>query len=99
MSTLIRRTTANLRRNPPLTACNSDSLRTRHHRFHTSVAPQNKDTGLYGFDHLKTPKGFQRFVDEAIERQFVEEANKAAMRINEYLHVSILTPIILYIMR
>uniref|UniRef100_A0A2P2M062 Putative mitochondrial intermediate peptidase isoform X3 n=1 Tax=Rhizophora mucronata TaxID=61149 RepID=A0A2P2M062_RHIMU len=25
-------------------------------------------TGLYGFDHLKSPKGFQRFVDEAIER-------------------------------
>ncbi|CAL9008527.1 unnamed protein product, partial [Prunus brigantina] len=25
-------------------------------------------TGLYGFDHLKTPKGFRRFVDDAIER-------------------------------
>lgn len=27
-----------------------------------------KETGLYGFDHLKTPKGFQRMVDDAIER-------------------------------
>lgn len=25
-------------------------------------------TGLYGFDHLKTAKGFQRFVADAIER-------------------------------
>ncbi|GFZ15219.1 zincin-like metalloproteases family protein [Actinidia rufa] len=106
------------------------------HFFHTSTAPQIKDTGLYGFHHLKTPKGFQRFVDNAIERsgelinyisgmpssdeivramdelsdtvrfrfvqlwtlqelcrhthpdrEFVEEANKASMRINEYLHV------------
>lgn len=38
----------------------------------TRVAPQLNGaaatTGLYGFDHLKTPKGFQRFVDDAIER-------------------------------
>ncbi|CAL2243494.1 unnamed protein product [Prunus armeniaca] len=90
-------------------------------------------TGLYGFDHLKTPKGFRRFVDDAIERsgelvayisgmpssaeiiramdeisntvcsvidstelcrqthpdrEFVEEAIKASIRVNEYLHVS-----------
>ncbi|XP_065004479.1 mitochondrial intermediate peptidase, mitochondrial-like isoform X1 [Musa acuminata AAA Group] len=89
------------------------------------------ETGLYGFDVLKTPKGFRRFVDEAIQksgelvtyisrlppsmeiiramdeisdtvcsvidsaelcrnthpdREYVEEANKASMRINEYLH-------------
>ncbi|KAI5346893.1 hypothetical protein L3X38_014772 [Prunus dulcis] len=88
-------------------------------------------TGLYGFDHLKTPKGFRRFVDDAIERsgelvayisgmtssaeiiramdeisnrvcsvidsaelcrqthpdrEFVEEAIKASIRVNEYLH-------------
>lgn len=91
-------------------------------------------TGLYGFPHLKTPKGFQPFVDDAIQRsgelisyicskrpaaevmramdeisdtvcsvvdsaelcrnthpdrEFVEEATKASMKINEYLHVSI----------
>nr|KYP49950.1 hypothetical protein KK1_028343 [Cajanus cajan] len=85
-------------------------------------------TGLYGFPHLKTAKGFQPFADEAIQRsaelvsfirthaeimramdeisdtvcsvvdsaelcrnthpdrEFVEEANEASMRINEYLH-------------
>ncbi|XP_031381325.1 mitochondrial intermediate peptidase, mitochondrial isoform X2 [Punica granatum] len=88
-------------------------------------------TGLYGFHHLRTAGGFQRFVDEAIERstelvafistmpsaadvvramdeisdtvcsvvdsaelcrhthpdrEYVEEANKASLRINEYLH-------------
>ncbi|KAG5230558.1 peptidase M3 family protein [Salix suchowensis] len=101
----------------------------------TRAAPQLNGaaatTGLYGFDHLKTPKGFQRFVDDAIERsgelvnyissmpssaeivramdeisntvccvvdsaelcrnthpdrEFVEAAGKASMRINEYLH-------------
>ncbi|XP_059666980.1 mitochondrial intermediate peptidase, mitochondrial [Cornus florida] len=118
MSTLMRRATSNLHLY-------------RTHRFHTSTAPQIKDTGLYGVDYLKAPKGFQRFVDEAIERsgelinyisgmsssaeilqamdeisdtvcsvvdsaelcihthpdrEFVEAANKASMRINEYLH-------------
>ncbi|EFH40376.1 predicted protein [Arabidopsis lyrata subsp. lyrata] len=88
-------------------------------------------TGLYGFDNLKTAKGFQRFVADAIERsselvsyisgmpsspeiikamdeisdtvccvvdsaelcrqthpdrEFVEEANKAAIKMNDYLH-------------
>ncbi|KAL1222217.1 Mitochondrial intermediate peptidase [Cardamine amara subsp. amara] len=88
-------------------------------------------TGLYGFDQLKTAKGFQRFVADAIERsgelvnyvsgmpsspeivkamdeisdtvcrvvdsaelcrqthpdkEFVEEATKAAVAMNEYLH-------------
>ncbi|KAJ1420572.1 putative mitochondrial intermediate peptidase, mitochondrial [Sesbania bispinosa] len=91
-----------------------------------------KPTGLYGFPILKTPKGYQAFVDEAIQRsrelvsyiatkpsameimrtmdeisdtvcsvidsaelcrqthpnrEFVEEANKASMRMSEYLHV------------
>ncbi|XP_028052419.1 mitochondrial intermediate peptidase, mitochondrial isoform X2 [Camellia sinensis] len=121
MSALIRRSTSNL----PFRVWTN-------HRFHTSTAPHVKDTGLYGFHHLKTPNGFRRFVDEAIERsgelvnyisgmpspaeiiramdeisdtvcsvvdsaelcrhthpdrEFVVEANKAAMRINEYLHV------------
>ncbi|KAL2541959.1 putative mitochondrial intermediate peptidase [Abeliophyllum distichum] len=35
---------------------------------HTSTAPLIRETGLYGFDHLKTPRGFQRMVDDAIER-------------------------------
>ncbi|XP_061372981.1 mitochondrial intermediate peptidase, mitochondrial isoform X2 [Gastrolobium bilobum] len=88
-------------------------------------------TGLYGFHHLNTPKGFQSFVDDAIQRsgelisyistrpsaseimktmdeisdtvcsvvdsaelcrhthpdrEFVEEAGKASMKINEYIH-------------
>ncbi|XP_052197196.1 mitochondrial intermediate peptidase, mitochondrial isoform X2 [Diospyros lotus] len=117
MSAIIRRSTTNLLR---LGAS-----------IHTSTAPEFKDTGLYGFDILKSPEGFRRFVDEAIERsgelvtyisgmpsseeiirsmdeisdtvcsvvdsaelcrhthpdrEFVEEANKASMRINEYLH-------------
>ncbi|CAI9774984.1 unnamed protein product [Fraxinus pennsylvanica] len=38
------------------------------HCVHTSTAPLIRETGLYGFDHLKTPKGFQRMVDDAIER-------------------------------
>ncbi|KAK3040093.1 hypothetical protein RJ639_027819 [Escallonia herrerae] len=75
MSALLRRAVPNLR------LC-------FHGRFHTSVAPRPvNDTGLYGFAHLKTPKGFQRFVDDAIEREFVVEANKASMRMNQYLHV------------
>ncbi|OMO85833.1 Peptidase M3A/M3B [Corchorus capsularis] len=104
------------------------------HRHFRTRAVDRKDespTGLYGFDYLKSPKGFRRFVDDAIERsgelvdyisgmpspaetiramdeisdtvctvvdsaefcrqthpvrEFVEEANKASMRINEYLH-------------
>ncbi|XP_047332042.1 mitochondrial intermediate peptidase, mitochondrial [Impatiens glandulifera] len=119
MSLLIRMITNKLRRPE------------RFKLFHTSTFPLTEETGLYGFQHLKTPKGFQRFVDEAIERsdelinyiaeipasaeiiramdemsdkvcsvvdsaelcrcthpdrEFVEEANKAAMRIHEYLH-------------
>ncbi|KAI3458275.1 hypothetical protein Pfo_014938 [Paulownia fortunei] len=99
--------------------------------LHSATAPVVKETGLYGFDHLKTPKGFQRMVDDAIERsnelvnyiagmpsapeiikamdeisdtvctvidsaelcwhthpdrEFVEEASKASLRLNEYLH-------------
>ncbi|KAK7334487.1 hypothetical protein VNO80_26244 [Phaseolus coccineus] len=96
-----------------------------------TVRAFSASTGLYGFPHLKTAKGFQSFVDEAIQRsgelisyictkqpaaevmramdeisdtvcsvidsaelcrhthpnrEFVEEASKASMRINEYLH-------------
>ena len=38
--------------------------------LHTSAAasPVGTTTGLYGIRHLKTPKGFQRFADDAIER-------------------------------
>ncbi|KAL7107300.1 hypothetical protein ACP275_06G045800 [Erythranthe tilingii] len=35
---------------------------------HSAAAPPIRETGLYGFDHLKTPKGFNRMVDDAIER-------------------------------
>lgn len=38
------------------------------YKLHTSTASLIQETGLYGFNHLKTPKGFQRFVDDAIER-------------------------------
>ncbi|XP_074291377.1 mitochondrial intermediate peptidase, mitochondrial isoform X2 [Silene latifolia] len=100
--------------------------------FRTSAAAIDpKQTGLYGFSHLKTPQGFQRFVDDAIarsgelinyissmpssveviramdeisdtvcsvvdsaelcrnthpDREFVEQANMASMRMDEYLH-------------
>ncbi|GFP88278.1 probable mitochondrial intermediate peptidase mitochondrial [Phtheirospermum japonicum] len=99
--------------------------------IHSAAAPLVRETGLYGFDQLKTPKGFQRMVDDAIERsnelvnciaempsppeiikamdeisdtvctvidsaelcrhthpdrEFVEEASKASLRLNEYLH-------------
>ncbi|KAJ0043999.1 hypothetical protein Pint_17258 [Pistacia integerrima] len=126
MSTLIRRSAPIFR----LNSCCSGFYWTRY--LHNR-AVNGTPTGLYGFDQLKTPKGFRRFVDEAIERstelvdyiaempssmeiirtmdeisdtvcsvvdsaelcrqthpvrEFVEEANKASMRINEYLHVS-----------
>ncbi|KAB2001622.1 hypothetical protein ES319_D11G006200v1 [Gossypium barbadense] len=103
----------------------------RHFRTRAVDRQNTSSTGLYGFDHLKSPKGFQRFVDEAIERSselidyisgmpssaeiiramdeisdtvcsvvdsaelcrqthpargFVEEAIKALMKINVYLH-------------
>ncbi|XVF09683.1 hypothetical protein REPUB_Repub07fG0116000 [Reevesia pubescens] len=103
----------------------------RHFRTRAVDRQNASPTGLYGFDHLKSPKGFQRFVDDAIERSgelidyiasmptsaeiiramdeisdtvcsvvdsaelcrqthpdrgFVEQANKASMRVNEYLH-------------
>ncbi|XP_075111339.1 mitochondrial intermediate peptidase, mitochondrial isoform X4 [Nicotiana tabacum] len=108
-------------------------VRANSHFIHisTSKAPSIKETGLYGYHHLKTPKGFQRFVDDAIERseelvnyiagmpsspeiiramdeisdtvcsvidsaelcrhthpdrEFVDEASKAGLRINEFLH-------------
>ncbi|GAB4825974.1 Mitochondrial intermediate peptidase [Ancistrocladus abbreviatus] len=122
MSLLSRRTTASFYRTRSFIASRF---------FRTSVAADTKETGLYGFDHLKTPKGFQRFVDDAIERagelvnsiskrpssaeivramdeisdtvcsvvdsaelcrhthpdrEFIEEATKAATRMDEYLH-------------
>ncbi|CAN4085235.1 unnamed protein product [Withania somnifera] len=109
-------------------------IRANSHFIHisTSTAPSIKQTGLYGYRHLKTPKGFQQFVDDAIERseelvnyiagmpsspeiiramdeisdtvcsvidsaelcrhthpdrEFVDEASKASLRVNEFLHV------------
>ncbi|KAJ0099538.1 hypothetical protein Patl1_19933 [Pistacia atlantica] len=124
MSTLIRRTA-------PIFRLNSYCSGFYSTRYLHNRAVNGTPTGLYGFDQLKTPKGFRRFVDEAIERstelvdyiaempssmeiirtmdeisdtvcsvvdsaelcrqthpdrEFVEEANKASMRINEYLH-------------
>ncbi|CAJ1958591.1 unnamed protein product [Sphenostylis stenocarpa] len=103
----------------------------KRNRLAVTVRTFSATSGLYGFPHLKTPKGFQPFVDEAIQRseeliryictkhpaaeimramdeisdtvccvvdsaelcrhthpdrEFVEEASKASMRINEYLH-------------
>lgn len=96
-----------------------------------SIMMRTEKTGLYGFDVLKTAKGFRTFVQEAIERsgelidyikeqppsaeiihvmddisdtvctvvdsaelcrnthperEYVEEANEASMKIYEYLH-------------
>ncbi|KAJ4956022.1 hypothetical protein NE237_012805 [Protea cynaroides] len=107
------------------------TLTTRRDHFYAAVAAESGETGLYGFEILKTAKGFQRFVDEAIERsselvsyvsggpssmeiiramdeisdtvcsvvdsaelcrnthpdrEYVDEANKASMKIHEYLH-------------
>lgn len=113
--------------------CAAAHVRVNSHFIHisTSTASSIKQTGLYGFHHLKTPKGFQRFVDDAIERsqelvnyiagmpsspeiiramdeisdtvcsvidsaelcrhthpdrEFVDEASKASLRVNEFLH-------------
>ncbi|XP_051138147.1 mitochondrial intermediate peptidase, mitochondrial [Andrographis paniculata] len=107
------------------------SYAVRRRFLHSVTAPSVRETGLYGFDDLKTPKGFQRMVEDAIERsdelvnyiggmpsapeiikamdeisdtvckvidsaelcrhthpdrEFVEEASKASLRINEYLN-------------
>ncbi|WOL10832.1 hypothetical protein Cni_G19591 [Canna indica] len=115
--------------------CSSRAFSTcQHFRASSSAAAATigSETGLYGLDVLKTPKGFRRFVEEAIEksaelvsyisqlppsmeviramdeisdtvclvidsaelcrnthpdREYVEEANKASIRINEYLHL------------
>ncbi|KAK9120648.1 hypothetical protein Syun_018265 [Stephania yunnanensis] len=129
MQTLIRRKASILRSWLPLSR---EFTTSRKDYFFTSVAPEVCESGLYGFELLKSPRGFRRFVDEAIERsselvsyisrtppsmeivramdeisdtvcsvvdsaelcrnthpdkEFVEEANKACMRIQEYLHI------------
>jgi intermediate peptidase len=33
-----------------------------------STVSEKSETGLYGFDVLRTAKGFRRFVDDAIQR-------------------------------
>ncbi|CAH9139735.1 unnamed protein product [Cuscuta epithymum] len=49
--------------------------------FHTATftASLINDTGLYGYSHLKTAKGFQRFADDAIERSKELLSDIAAM--------------------
>ncbi|KAL6004877.1 Mitochondrial intermediate peptidase [Asimina triloba] len=129
MSALIRRTALVFHSNYGM----SRHFSARSSVFDVSVSADNAETGLYGFEILKTAKGFRRFVDEAIERsgdlisyishlppsveviramdeisdtvcsvvdsaelcrnthpdrEFVEEATKASMKIHEYLHVS-----------
>ncbi|KAL8217979.1 hypothetical protein R6Q57_021352 [Mikania cordata] len=119
MAALIRRATSVIGYN----------FQNRH--FFSPAVHRMEETGLYGCHHLKNPKGFQRIVDDAIERsnelvgyisrmsssseiidamdeisntvcqvvdsaelcrhthpdrEFVDEALKASMRINEYLH-------------
>lgn len=127
--TILLRSASNLRSRLSL----SRNLTTRSSVFDASLSSDNSPSGLYGFDILKSPKGFSRFVDEAIDRsgelisyisqlppsieiirvmdeisdtvcsvvdsaelcrhthpdrEFVEAANQASMRIYEYLHVS-----------
>ncbi|KAF8008679.1 hypothetical protein BT93_K2367 [Corymbia citriodora subsp. variegata] len=129
MSAVVRRTLSDLFATPMLR--NHSSVLVRIRTYSRETSHNGTPTGLYGFQHLKSPKGFQRFVDEAIERstelvtyicgmpsaaeiiramdeisdkvcsvvdsaelcrnthpdrEFVEEANKASMRINDYLH-------------
>lgn len=50
--------------------CSSDYLKSGFVRGFLTVAASGngRETGLYGFDQLKTAKGFQRFVDDAIDR-------------------------------
>ncbi|KAJ4828412.1 Mitochondrial intermediate peptidase [Turnera subulata] len=131
MSALIRRAASKARFKHILQIPNPVRSMTRHFSSRAVPRPDGATTGLYGFDHLKTPQGFQRFVDDAVERsgelvnyisgkpspaeviramdeisdtvcsvvdsaelcrhthpdrEFVEEASKAIMRINEYLH-------------
>ncbi|KAK1273304.1 hypothetical protein QJS04_geneDACA012347 [Acorus gramineus] len=127
MAALIRRTF------PTITRYSSSHSRnvSTYKAFESSSHVREQNVGLYGFEVLDTPKGFRRFVDEAIERsgelisyvsrlppsmevirtmddisdtvcsvvdsaefcrnthpdrEYVEEANNACMRIYDYLH-------------
>ncbi|XP_038709223.1 mitochondrial intermediate peptidase, mitochondrial [Tripterygium wilfordii] len=131
MQSSIRRTAFDLRFRNIVKFCHTDVSRTRRFHFTAGALQNGATTGLYGFHHLKTPKGFRRFVDEAIERsgelvnyisgmpssteiiramdeisdtvcsvvdsaefcrnthpdrEFITEACKASMRMNEYMH-------------
>ncbi|KGN57283.1 mitochondrial intermediate peptidase, mitochondrial isoform X3 [Cucumis sativus] len=131
MSSLIRKTPGKLTSGLVLKSSYWNCFRSRSIHAPASAPQKGAATGLYGFDHLKSPQGFRRFVDEAIERsgelvtfissmpssaeviramdeisnsvcsvfdsaelcrqthpdrEFVEEANNAAMRMNEYFH-------------
>ncbi|XP_022941716.1 mitochondrial intermediate peptidase, mitochondrial isoform X1 [Cucurbita moschata] len=131
MLSLIRKTTRKVSSGAVLKSCYLNCLSSRSIHAAASAPHEGAATGLYGFEQLKSPKGFRRFVDEAIERsgelvtfissmpssaeviramdeisnrvcsvfdsaelcrqthpdrEFVEEANKAAMRMSEYFH-------------
>ncbi|CAL5201115.1 unnamed protein product [Lathyrus oleraceus] len=121
-----------LRRTLALTVARNKTVQIFRHNLPLLRRRRNfSTTGLYGIPHLKSPNGFQSFVDEAIQRsgelvsyistkpsaseimramdeisdtvcsvvdsaelcrqthpnrEFVEEADKASMKINEYLH-------------
>lgn len=68
MSSLIRKTTRKLSSEAVLKSCYWNCLRFRSIHAPASAPQKGAATGLYGFDHLNSPKGFRRFVDEAIER-------------------------------
>ncbi|VFQ77549.1 unnamed protein product [Cuscuta campestris] len=53
-----------IRRSSAIVGCKLQFSRTAS----TFTAPIINDTGLYGYSHLKTAKGFQRFAEDAIER-------------------------------
>lgn len=77
MLSFLRRSAPKLRLKLATVLCNSDPLTTR--RRHSTT------TGLYGFDHLKSPKGFQRFVDDAIERSVILFRNKIPVSVHHIL--------------
>lgn len=62
--TILLRSASNLRSRLSL----SRNLTTRSSVFDPSLSSDNAPSGLYGFDILKSPKDFSRFVDEAIHR-------------------------------
>ncbi|TYK23687.1 putative mitochondrial intermediate peptidase [Cucumis melo var. makuwa] len=68
MSSLVRKTTGKLTSGLVLKSSYWNCSRFRSIHAPASAPQKGAATGLYGFDHLKSPQGFRRFVDEAIER-------------------------------